>query len=300
MKKNILLFAFAAFLLSSCGKQNGLADGYGNFDAHAQVIVSAQNMGTLEKFNVEEGDNLQAGQLVAVVDTTTLHLKKKVLYNQSKTVATQLKNINATIALQEQQLKVNQVEQRRVQRLFAKHAATQRQLDNINGLVEVNNKQIAVTKTKKENVFSQIQSIKAQIAEVNESISNCLIKNTVTGTVLVKYAEQGELATPGEALYKIANLKTLELNAYISGSELSKIKIGEPVDVYYDKSQKENYKVRGTVIWISSEAEFTPKTIQTKNERVNLVYAVKIKVPNDNGAIKIGMPGDFRFINNNK
>lgn len=300
MKKNILLFAFAAFLLSSCGKQNGLADGYGNFDAHAEVIVSAQNLGTLEKFKVEEGDHLNAGQVVAVVDTTALHLKKKVLMSQSKTVATQLKDINATIALQEQQLKVNQVEQHRVQRLFAKHAATQRQLDNINGLVKVSRKQIAVTKTRKENVFSQIHSIRAQIAEVNESISKCLIKNPINGTVLVKYAEQGELATPGEALYKIANLETLELDAYISGSELSKIKIGESVDVYYDKSQTKDYKVKGKVIWISSEAEFTPKTIQTKQERVNLVYAVKIKVPNENGAIKIGMPGEFRFINHNK
>lgn len=300
MKKNIILFAFSVFLLSSCGKQNGLADGYGNFDAHAEVIVSAQNMGTLEQFNVDEGDYLKAGQLVAQVDTTALYLKKKVLFRQSESVATQLKNINATISLQEQQLKVNQVEQQRVQNLFAKHAATQRQLDNINGLVEVNKKQIAVTQTQKENVYSQIQSIQAQVAQVNESIEECLIKNPVSGTVLVKYGEQGELATPGEALYKIANLKTLELNAYISGSELSKIKIGESVDVYYDKSQTENYKVKGTVIWISSEAEFTPKTIQTKQERVNLVYAVKIKVSNENGAIKIGMPGEFRIINNNK
>jgi HlyD family secretion protein len=300
MKKYIILFALAPFLLSSCGKQNGLADGYGNFDAHAEVIVSAQNMGTLEKFNMEKGDHLQAGQLVAVVDTTALNLKKQVLFKQSEAVATQLKNVTATIALQEQQLKVNQTEQERVQRLFEKQAATQRQLDNINGLVEVNKKQIAVTQTQKENIYSQIRSIRAQVAEVNESISNCLIKNPVSGTVLVKYAEQGELATPGEALYKIANLKTLELNAYISGSELSKIKIGQPVDVYYDKSQTENYEVKGTVIWISSEAEFTPKTIQTKEERVNLVYAVKIKVPNENGAIKIGMPGEFRLINNNK
>ncbi len=300
MKKYILLFTLAPFLLASCGKQNGLADGYGNFDAHAEVIVSAQNMGTLETFNVEEGNRLQAGQQVALVDTTALNLKKQVLFQQIQAVATQLKNITATIALQEQQLKVNQIEQVRVQRLFANHAATQRQLDNINGLVDVNKKQIAVTETQKENIHSQIRSIRAQIAEVNESISNCLIKNPVSGTVLVKYAEQGELATPGEALYKIANLKTLELNAYISGSELSKIKIGQEVEVSYDKSQTENFKVKGTVIWVSSEAEFTPKTIQTKQERVNLVYAVKIKVPNENGAIKIGMPGEFRFINRNK
>ncbi len=238
MKKNIILFAFAIFLLSSCGKQDGISDGYGNFDAHAEVIVSSQNMGTLEQFNAEKGDYIKAGQLVAQIDTTALYLKKKVLFNQSKTVATQLKNINATIALQEQQLKINQVEQQRVHNLFAKHAATQRQLDNINGLVEINKKQIAVTQTQKENVYSQIQSILAQVAQVNESIQECLIKNPVNGTVLVKYAEQGELATPGEALYKIANLKTLELNAYISGSELGKIKIGESVDVYYEKSNR--------------------------------------------------------------
>ncbi len=296
MKKNIILFVFAIFLLSSCGKQDGISNGYGNFDAHAEVIVSSQNMGTLEQFNVEEGDHLKAGLLVAQVDTTALYLKKKVLFKQSKTVATQLKSINATIALQEQQLKVNQVEQQRVQNLFAKHAATQRQLDNINGLVEVNKKQIAVTETQKENVYSQIQSIRAQVAQVNESIQQSLIRNPVEGTVLVKYAEKGELATPGKPLYKIANLKTLELNAFVSGSQLSKIKLGQRVKVLYDKNKTADNQVEGTILWISSQAEFTPKTIQTKQERVDLVYAVKIKVSNSNGAIKIGMPGEFRIV----
>ncbi|UBM62298.1 efflux RND transporter periplasmic adaptor subunit [Candidatus Sulfidibacterium hydrothermale] len=289
-----VLAGIALTFLSSCSNQNDLADGYGNFDAHAEVIVSSQTMGELQRFNVEEGTHLKAGEVVGLVDTTQLHLKKMVLETQKKAVASKLENINASIAVQQQKLKINETNQRRIQNLFRHNAATQKQLDDINGLVELNKKEIKATQTQKKNIYTQLKSIDAQIAEINESIQQSLITNPVDGTVLVKYAQKGELAVPGKALYKIANLKTLELRAYISGSQLSHIKIGQKVHVYYDKNKKDNYETEGTVMWISSQAEFTPKTIQTKQERVNLVYAVKIKVSNANGALKIGMPGEFR------
>ncbi len=298
VKRNsfFLLAGLVMIFLSSCSKQGNLADGYGNFDAHAEVIVSSQTMGQLLQFNVEEGDYLKTGQIVGLVDTTQLHLKKEVMMNQKKVVASKLDNINANIAVERQQLKNNEITLRRIQNLYRSNAATKQQLDNINGLVALTRKRIEATRTQKRNIYTQLKSINAQIAEINESIQQSLITNPVAGTVLVKYAEKGELATPGKPLYKIANLKTLELKAYVSGSQLSHIKIGQKVKVYYDKNKKSDNEIDGTVLWISSQAEFTPKTIQTKQERVNLVYAVKIKVSNANGALKIGMPGEFRII----
>ena len=299
MVKNVFyaLAGFALLFLASCSGGSDKADGYGNFDAHAQVIVSSQTVGELLRFDVQEGTRLRAGQVVGYVDTTQLHLQKAVLDTRKKAAAANLENINATIAVQQQKLAISQINQRRIFNLFRSGAATQKQLDDINGLVALNQKEIRATRSRKKNIYAEIQSIDAQIAQVNENIRRSLIANPVEGTVLVKYAEKGELATPGKPLYKIANLKTLELRAYVSGSQLSHIKIGQKVDVYYDKNKQAENRLKGTVLWISPQAEFTPKTIQTKQERVNLVYAVKIEVSNANGALKIGMPGEFRIEN---
>lgn len=298
IKRNSLFIVaiMVTAFLSSCSNQENLSDGYGNFDAHAEVIVSSQTMGNLLQFNVEEGNLLKTGEVVGLVDTAQLHLKKAVLKNQKKVIASKMDNINASIAVQQQQLKINQINQRRILNLFHSQAATQKQMDDINGLVELNRKQISATQTQKKNIYTELQSVDAQIAQVNESIRQSLITNPVNGTVLVKYAEKGELATPGKPLYKIANLKTLELKAYVSGSQLGHLKIGQKVKVYFDKNKKTDNEVDGTILWISSQAEFTPKTIQTKQERVDLVYAVKVKVSNTRGAIKIGMPGEFKII----
>ncbi len=292
----LILAGLVIAFLSSCSHQENRSDGYGNFDAHAEVIVSSQTMGELLQFKVVEGSLLKAGQVVGLVDTTQLHLKKAVLMNQKKVVASRLLNIHASIAVQQQQLKMNEINLRRIQNLYHGKAATQKQLDDINGLVALNKKQIMATQTQKNNIYTELESLNAQMAQINESIRQSLITNPVAGTVLVKYAERGELATPGKPLYKIANLKTLELKAFVSGSQLSHIKIGQKVKVYYDKNKKADSEVDGTILWISSQAEFTPKTIQTKQERVDLVYAVKIKVSNARGIIKIGMPGEFRIV----
>jgi len=297
MQKITFILFVLAFFLASCNQNNELSDGYGNFDAHSEVIVSSQTAGELLGFQVEEGDFLKKGQIVGQVDTTDLHLKKKVLIRQKKSVGSQLDNIKATIVVQQQQLEINQVNQRRIYSLYKNQAATQKQLDDINGLVDLNKKQIRATRSKRDGIISQMEGIDAQVAQVNETIDKCTIKNPVEGTVLVKYAEKGELATPGKPLYKVADLRELELRAYVSGSDLSRIKIGQKVRVLYDKNKKDDNSIDGKVIWISQLAEFTPKTIQTKEERVNLVYAVKVAVSND-GSIKIGMPGEFRIIEN--
>ncbi|NOX86212.1 MAG: HlyD family efflux transporter periplasmic adaptor subunit [Chlorobi bacterium] len=295
MQKIFISLSLLTFILTACSKNDDLSDGYGNFDAHAEVIVSAQATGEILSFDINEGDHLNRGKILGQIDTIDLHLKKIVLVRQKESIASQLKDIRATIAVQQQQLEINLTNQRRIQNLYKNQAATQKQLDDINGLVDLNKKQISATRAKRDGILSKMQSVDAQIAQVNEAIDKCSIKNPINGTVLVKYAEKGELATPGKPLYKIANLQTLELKAYIIGSDLNRLKIGKTVKVYYDKNKKENFSIPGTVTWISSQAEFTPKTIQTKEERVNLVYAVKILVDND-GSIKIGMPGEFKIV----
>ena len=297
MKKYILL-ALISLVAISCNREQTKADGYGNFDTHDAAIISSQTAGNLLEFNVQEGMQFDKGQTIGLIDTTDLYLKKQVLIHQRQSVASQLQNVKAAIAVQKQQLKINKVNMERTRKLYKAQAATQKQWDDISGLVALNKKQIRATQTQKNQIVAQMQTINAQISEINNQIKKCYIQNPVNGTVLEKYAEKGELAAPGKPLYKIANLQWMELKAFISGSQLREMKPGQKVKVYYDKNKTENVETTGTVLWISPTAEFTPKTIQTKEERVNLVYAVKIKVNNENGALKIGMPGSFRFINN--
>ncbi len=289
----IILPLIVTFLFFSCNTDNKKSFAYGNFEA-TEIIVSSQSQGEILNFDIEEGDILSGGQTVGLIDTTDLHLKKMMLVSNKNAVAAQLENINATISVQKQQLENNMKTQKRILNLFNNKAATQKQLDDINGLVELNKKQIEATKVQKQSVLAQINSINTQIKQINNNIEKCFIKNPVSGTVLVKYAEKGEPAVPGKPLYKIADLSVMKLKAYVSGGQLSQIKTGQTVTVVYDKTNTENNTVTGKITWISPTAEFTPKTIQTKEERVNLVYAVKIAVKN-NGSIKIGMPGEFNL-----
>ncbi|MEJ2593891.1 MAG: HlyD family efflux transporter periplasmic adaptor subunit [bacterium] len=293
------LILFTVILLttfSSCNRNGNLSDAYGNFEA-TELIVSAESAGELIRFEIEEGDRVQEGQLVGIIDTTDLVISRKLLYQQRKTIGAQLKSINSEIEVAEQQLQNSLVNQKRTQNLYDKGAATQKQLDDINGLVDVNRKQILAIKSRKEAIINQMSGIDVQVEQINDKIEDCLISNPMDGTILVKYAEQGELAGMGRPLYKLADLKRMKLKAYISGDQLPHLKIGQEVDVIIDDSKKENRTLKGIVEWISSTAEFTPKTIQTKEERVNLTYAIKVAVEND-GTIKIGMPGEVNFMHN--
>jgi len=295
MQRTILLLS-VTFLLFSCSRNDKKSDAYGNFEG-TEIIVSAQVPGELMFFNIEEGDRLEKGAIIGLIDTTDLSLSKKLLLQQKQTIGAQLQNIRSEIEVQQQQLKNNLVNQKRIQNLYNEGAATQKQLDDINGLVDINKKQIAATHSRKEAIINQMKSVDVQVEQVNRKIEKCMIVNPEKGTVLVKYSEAGELTGTGKPLYKLADLEKMKLKAYISGDQLAHISIGQEVEVMYDDNKLENKKITGIVEWISPTAEFTPKTIQTKEERVNLVYAVKVSVHN-NGEIKIGMPGEFNFAKN--
>ena len=295
MQRTILLLS-VTFLLFSCSRNDQKSDAYGNFEG-TEIIVSAQVPGELMFFNIEEGDLLGKGAVIGLIDTTDLSLSKKLLLQQKQTIGAQLQNIRSEIEVQQQQLKNNLVNQKRIQNLYNEGAATQKQLDDINGLVDINKKQIAAIHSRKEAIINQMKSVDVQVEQVNRKIEKCMIVNPEKGTVLVKYSEAGELTGTGKPLYKLADLEKMKLKAYISGDQLAHISIGQEVEVMYDDNKLENKKITGIVEWISPTAEFTPKTIQTKEERVNLVYAVKVSVHN-NGEIKIGMPGEFNFAKN--
>ncbi|MCF6171445.1 MAG: efflux RND transporter periplasmic adaptor subunit [Bacteroidales bacterium] len=293
IKAITFISAISFLFLNSCSVDNDKSDAYGNFEA-TELIVSAQANGELLVFDLEQGDQIKKDQIVGLIDTTDLSLKKKLLIQQKLTIASQMASIDSEMEVVKQQLANNRTNQKRIKNLYAKGAATQKQLDDINGLVDLNEAQIRAVQSKKQSILDQMKGIDVQVEQVNEIIAKSLIKNPVDGTVLLKYAEQGELAGLGKPLYKLADLSRMKLKAYISGGQLAQIKIGQEVEVLYDKNKDENTSISGKIIWIAPSAEFTPKTIQTKEERVNLVYAVKVLVSN-NGEIKIGMPGEFNF-----
>lgn len=291
--KYILSLLILGSLFTSCSNSEKISDAYGNFEA-TEIIIAAQANGELLKFDLQEGDILAKEQIVGLVDTTDLFLKKKLLNQQINTISSNLVSINSEIEVQNQQLENNQINQSRIQKMYNRSAATKKQLDDINGLVDLNKKMITAVVSKKQNILDQINGVGIQIEQINEAISKCIISSPSNGTVMVKYSEQGELAGVGKPLFKLADVKNIKLKAYISGAQLPDVKLGDEVQVVFDKNNTENSLIKGKVIWISSTAEFTPKTIQTKEERVNLVYAIKILVEND-GRIKVGMPGEVNF-----
>ena len=299
MKRNNIKIAANVWLMvvslmvSSCSNNNKLSDAYGNFEA-VQVTVSAESAGRIHYLNVEEGSQPDSGAVVALVDTADLYLKKLQLQSQKKAIAVRKSSIESQVAVQQQQKQNLMVEKNRVSRLIADKAATAKQLDDINGAIDLVDKQMENINTQNAGIVEEMEIVDRQIAQVNESIRKCYIRNPVKGTVLNKFAEAGEVAAPGRALYKIADLSVMELKVYISGSQLPAVKQGQQVEVLIDKDQKTNRKLTGVVSWISPKAEFTPKIIQTKEERVNLVYGVKIRVPND-GSLKIAMPAEVNF-----
>jgi len=291
-KLNTLLIAILITLVS-CNKSDKLSDAYGNFEA-VQVTVSAESAGRIHFLNVDEGLDVDSGKQVALIDTTDLYLKKLQLQTQKSAISVKRSSVVSQIDVQQQQKTNLNVEKSRVTRLLADKAATQKQLDDLNGAIDLVDKQVASIHTQNAAINEEMVVIDRQIAQVNESIRKCYIHNPVKGTVLSKFAETGEIAAPGRALYKIADLSMMELKVYVSGSQLPAVKLGQTVEVLIDADAKSNRKLSGTVSWISPKAEFTPKIIQTKEERVNLVYAVKIKVSND-GSLKIAMPAEVNF-----
>lgn len=291
--KSILVLLASIALLTSCSEETKTADGYGNFEAK-EIIVSAEAQGKLLSFKAERGIELKAGDLVATIDTTQLILKKEQLIAQKGGIANQHNSIVAQIDVQDKQKSILIREKARVERLLKDGAATSKQLDDIEGQLRVIESSIESIKSQNPAVFSNVDALNKQIEQLNDQINKCYVRNPIDGYVLDNFVEETELVIPGKTLYKIADLNNMELRIYISGEQLSQIKIGNKVKVLIDKNVDENYTFEGTITWISQKAEFTPKIIQTKKERVNLVYAVIVSVKND-GKIKIGMPAEVLF-----
>lgn len=287
MKKSILFLIITSVV--ACNKNNDKADGYGNFEA-TEITVSAEANGKLNYLTVEEGATLEANAIVGIVDTTQLYFSKEQLRASIQTIRSKSTNVVSQKSVLQAQLETTLIEQKRIKNMFAENAATQRQVDEINGKVAVLNEQIKSISTQNEPITNETKSIAVQIEKINDQIEKSKIKNPIKGTVLSKYAEPNEITAFGKPLYKIADISEMNLRVYLSETQLSSIKIGQKLTVKID-GDKEMKSYEGTVSWIASQAEFTPKTIQTKEERVNLVYAIKVKVKND-GSLKIGMPAE--------
>ena len=288
MKKTITFLLLTGLI--SCNKNNDKADGYGNFEA-TEVTISAEANGKIEYLKLEEGDILEPNIQVGLVDTTQLYFNKQQLIASKSTVYSKSENVLSQIKVLQEQLKTTLIEKKRIQNMFAENAATKRQVDEIDGKVSVIQEQIKSVQTQNAPIVNEVKSIDVQIEKINDQIQKSKIINPIKGTVLAKYSEPNEVTTFGKPLYKIADISEMTLRVYISETQLSQIKVGQNVTVKID-AEKEMKSFPGTISWIASSAEFTPKVVQTKEERVNLVYAVKVNVKND-GSLKIGMPAEM-------
>jgi len=290
ISKIILGILITTIVLISCSNNDKKADGYGNFEA-TEITVSAENNGKLIQFSVEEGQTLKSKAVVGFIDTIPLNLKKEQLLASKNVVSSKSKGVLSQISVLKAQLKTARISKNRIENLIKENAGTQKQLDDIDGQIDVITQQISSIEIQNASVINELYSLDIQIDQVEDQLQKSIIINPINGTVLTKYAEPNEISSFGKPLYKIADLSILKLRIYISETQLSNIKIGQKVTVKID-SEKEMTNYSGTISWVASEAEFTPKIIQTKEERVNLVYAVKIDVVND-GSLKIGMPAEM-------
>ncbi|WP_428657491.1 HlyD family secretion protein [Runella sp.] len=316
---------FLLIVLTACKGSDQDFDASGVFEAD-EVVISSEAAGKITRFEVEEGSDLKAGQVIGNVDCKNLSLQKAQIEAsidalgqktndaapQTQIVREQLISQQRQIATQREQLRVLERERKRIDNLVKAEAVPAKQLDDIDGQIDILKKQIDATESQvavlnqqiksqqqqvsiqNRGVLSERKPLQERIAQMDDQLQRCNITNPIDGTVLVKYAAADEMTATGKALYKIANLSTLTLRAYITGDQLGKVKLNQPVKVFVDNGKDAYKEVSGTVTWIASKAEFTPKTIQTKDERANLVYAAKIKVKND-GYLKIGMYGEVKL-----
>lgn len=289
--------AVSAMVLTACGKKDVDYDASGVFET-TEVVVSAKGTGEIVSLNVEEGQAVTANQPLGELDMTQLVLKKQQL-NAGKEAATSRRLNTATqVAALRQQIANLRSEQARFKALLKDGAATQKQVDDIGYQIATLQQQLSAANeqvsTANQSIDSQSAGFDAQIGQVDDMMRQAVITSPINGIILSKYAEAGEFAVPGRALFKVADVSDMKLRAYITADRLTGLKIGQKVKVYADQGENGRKEYDGIVSWISSEAEFTPKTIRTRDERSNLVYAIKITVRND-GLIKRGMYGDVKL-----
>jgi HlyD family secretion protein len=311
MRKLSAILFMLAVLASSCSQNKLKTDASGVFESD-EVVVSAEQNGKILSFPIKEGDTIRRGAIIGNIDMSNTVLQKQqvqatiqALAEKTTNPMPQIELVKKQVAVQQSQLAQQLKERTRTENLLKADAATQKQMDDINAQIDqlkkqiaVNEQQIALDKsniaTQNKTVFSEKDPLEKSVAQIQDQINKGKIVNPISGTVLTKYALEGEMTTIGKALYKIADLDTLTLRAYITGSQLTGVKLGQMVKVYADDGAKNYKEYPGQVSWISDKSEFTPKTIQTKDERANLVYAVKIRVKN-NGYLKLGMYGEVKF-----
>lgn len=294
--KKILLCMAVSILAVACNRK-GTFDASGSFEA-TEITVSSEVAGRLISFDVEEGDSVGLGQQVGVIDTVQLYLQKMQLSKQGASLLSNRPDISKQVASLKEQIAKQETERRRVENLLKDGAATTKQLDDVNAQIKVLKGQLdAQVSTLRNNISSiddNSSAIELQIAQVNDRLAKCHIVSPVAGTIIAKYVDQGEFVGVGSPLMKVADLDNVFLRAYFTSDQLSKVKIGQKVTVTADFGGNEKFDYPGTITWIASESEFTPKTIQTKDTRANMCYAVKIAVKND-GKIKLGLYGEVRL-----
>jgi HlyD family secretion protein len=287
------LILIASVMLAGCKNGADEADAYGNFEA-TEVIVSSETSGRILKFDTTEGTEIEKGTEIALIDTTIFHLQKAEIDAGMRSVRTRLNSISAQNDILNQQITNLRVNIGRIENMLKDDAATKKQYDDLTGQVAVLEKQIAANNTQKASIASELSVYDSKKATLNEQILRSCVKSPLKGTIIEKYSEAGEITAAGKPLVKIADLSLIKLKVYVSGADLGSIKIGQECAVRVDDGKKGYISFMGTISYISGKAEFTPKIIQTKEERVTLVYAVTIDVKND-GTMKSGMPGEAIF-----
>ena len=287
------LIIIATLLLAGCKNKTDQADAFGNFEA-TEVIVSAETSGRILKFDITEGSDIDKGSELALVDTTLFHLQKSEIDAGMKSVRTRISSINAQNDILNQQISNLNINISRIENMLKNDAATKKQYDDLTGQVAVLQKQIAANNTQKASIAAELSVYDSKKATLNEQVVRSSVRSPLKGTIIEKYSEAGEMTAAGKPLVKIADLSVIKLKVYVSGTQLGSIKTGQQCTVRIDSGKKEYSSFPGTISYISGKAEFTPKIIQTKEERVTLVYAVTIDVKND-GTMKSGMPGEAIF-----
>lgn len=292
-----MLFIVFSLLLFACNSKKGTYEAMGTFEAD-EVLVSTEVSGTIQQLDVVEGSVVEAGQFLGFIDTNQLHLKKMQLETAKQVLNSRKIDIHKQIAVYKEQIATAQQEKVRMENLLKANVANRKQLDDINAQIATLEKQLEAHKSSIESsnntLLQEEKSIEIQISQIEDQLKKSYIKAPINGTILGKYAEMGEITMPGKILFKMANLDAMTLRAYVTSDQLTLLKIGQTVRVYADFGKKDKRAYEGVIAWISSKSEFTPKTIQTQDERANLVYAIKIRVKND-GFLKIGMYASVKF-----
>ncbi|OGU59161.1 MAG: hypothetical protein A2X64_07150 [Ignavibacteria bacterium GWF2_33_9] len=300
--KNIFVIMVMILFFQACDRNEDSADCYGNFEA-TDIIISAEGNGKILSLNCEEGDIVKQNQVLGYIDTVQLVLQKEQIEASIYAITSKVRDVQVEVNVLNEKRKAILVEKERVIKLFKDGAATSKQMDEVNSQIDILDKQIDATRkgltTTNSGILAEIKPLQIRLKQVEDQLQKCKITVPINGTILNKFAEQGEFTVIGKPLLKIANLDYLILKGFISETQLAEIKIGQKVTVRFDDGKNSTKNLIGKLINIANQAEFTPKIIQTKDERVNLVYAVKIKVQND-GSIKIGMPAEAYFKSDKK